>query len=127
MGSFDVAQYLLEKGADVNSKNLRGYLHFQCQLIRLEEITFILGESPLHLAVSDGHDKMAALLLEKGASTGSRDHNGLTPVHRAAQNSEGSACISMLIEKGAGKLIWRVMSLIFLRSFSHSLQKLTTL
>lgn len=62
------------------------------------------GESPLHLAVTSDEAKMAMLLLEKGASVGSRDSEGLTPLHRAAQSSDDKGCISMLIKAGAGTL-----------------------
>jgi ankyrin repeat protein len=66
------------------------------------------GESPLHLAVTSDEAKMAMLLLEKGASVGSRDSEGLTPLHRAAQSSDDKGCISMLIKAGAGTLSLKI-------------------
>lgn len=56
------------------------------------------------MAVTSDEAKMAMLLLEKGASVGSRDSEGLTPLHRAAQSSDDKGCISMLIKAGAGTL-----------------------
>jgi ankyrin repeat protein len=98
---------LLEKGADVNSKNFKGiYALFWLLTAARSDLCTIssAGESPLHLAVTSDEAKMAMLLLEKGASVGSRDSEGLTPLHRAAQSSDDKGCISMLIKAGAGTL-----------------------
>jgi ankyrin repeat protein len=42
------------------------------------------GETPLHIAVLNGHKIVAELLLTYGANVGAKDNYGLTPLHAAA-------------------------------------------
>jgi ankyrin repeat protein len=59
------AELLLADGAEVNAKNN-------------------IGETPLHLAVSDGKKDVAELLLANKAEVDAKDNNGWTPLHWAA-------------------------------------------
>ena len=67
---FDVVQYLLEHGADVNAQ------------------ANIDHPTPLHLASYWGGIKVAQLLLDHGANINVRDETGQTQLHRALINME---------------------------------------
>ena len=67
-GEIDIAQLLLDHGADINA----------------------VGESqemPLHLAVKQGHSEIAEFLLQKGADPNARNENLQTPLHLAVKNN----------------------------------------
>jgi len=99
--SLDVAQLLLEKGAEVNEKNDEGMtpLHSaaQCQNQSMTELLLINGADPnaednkgqtrLHWAAAVGDSDVAELLLAKGANIDARDKNGKTPLHMAVQTA----------------------------------------
>jgi len=44
----------------------------------------VVGRTPLHWAVAEGHAEMATLLLTSGAKVNAQDDGGLTPLHCAA-------------------------------------------
>ena len=77
-----VVKLLLEKGADVESKD-RDY-----------------GQTPLSWAAEKGHEAVVKLLLEKGADVESKDKDGRTPLSWAAENGH-EAVVKLLLEKGA--------------------------
>ncbi|XP_065828038.1 poly [ADP-ribose] polymerase tankyrase-1-like [Oscarella lobularis] len=77
----EVAEYLLEHGADVNAKDKGGLI-------------------PLHNASSYGHVEMAALLIKHGALVNATDRWNFTPLHEAAQKGRTQLC-SLLILHGA--------------------------
>lgn len=58
---FDIAQLLLDKGADINVKNP-------------------LGLTPLHYAVYHATPKEVELLIKRGADVNARDNEGKTPL-----------------------------------------------
>jgi ankyrin repeat protein len=62
-----VVKLLLEKGADVDSKDMG-------------------GRTPLSWAARNGHEAVVTLLLEKGADVHSKDKDGRTPLSWAAGN-----------------------------------------
>jgi ankyrin len=74
-GKLDVAQLLLDHGAQVNVKNHK-------------------GETPLHLASRGDHDSLdegvcvVELLLERGTDVNIRDKSEWTPLHSASNNGK---------------------------------------
>jgi len=78
----DLMQFLLDSGADVNSRGLGQ------------------GWTPLLSAVNSGSSENARLLLSKGADANARDNNGRAPLWYAAA-SENTGLITLLLEHGA--------------------------
>jgi ankyrin repeat protein len=64
-GDLAGVQAELDKGVDVNSKN-------------------VYGETPLHWTAWEGHKEVAELLITKGADVNAKDEDGFTPLHFAA-------------------------------------------
>jgi ankyrin repeat protein len=58
------------------------------------------GNSALHLAVGNGREGCAALLLSRGADVAARSTSGNTPLHAAALFAQ-PACVSALLKHGA--------------------------
>ncbi|CAL8093333.1 unnamed protein product [Orchesella dallaii] len=79
--NLEVAEYLLEKGADVNSRDKGGLI-------------------PLHNASSYGHLDIAALLIKYNAQVNATDKWGFTPLHESAQKSRTHLC-ALLLAHGA--------------------------
>ncbi|RYP59119.1 hypothetical protein DL770_010282 [Monosporascus sp. CRB-9-2] len=78
-----VVKLLLEKGADLESKDSR------------------YGRTPLSWAAENGHEAVVRLLLEKGADREFKDSRyGRTPLSWAAENGH-EAVTKLLLEKGA--------------------------
>ena len=61
-----MVQLLVEKGADVGSKDKD-------------------GRTPLSWAAENGHEAVVKLLVEKGANVDSKDNSGRTPLSLAAK------------------------------------------
>jgi len=72
---------LLEKGIDPNARDAH-------------------GETPLHIAASEGHVDMVKLLLEHGANPNVRDEVGWTPLHWAASKGHVDV-VELLLKHGA--------------------------
>ncbi len=73
VGRKDVAELLIEKGADVNAKDYKGY-------------------TPLSLAALDSDKHFAELLIEKGADVNARNNKGLmTPLSIASNKGHNHA------------------------------------
>lgn len=79
--NFEVAEYLLENGADVNAQDKGGLI-------------------PLHNASSYGHLDIAALLIKHNTVVNATDKWGFTPLHEAAQKGRTQLC-SLLLAHGA--------------------------
>ena len=77
-----VATLLVEKGADLESKDLE------------------YSQTPLSWAAENGHEAVVKLLLEKGADLESKDRYSQTPLSWAAKNGH-EAVVKLLLEKGA--------------------------
>ena len=74
----ELAELLIERGADVNRK----------------------GWTPLHYAATRGHREMIRLLLDKNAYIDSEAENGTTPLMMAAYSAPPLA-VKLLLEEGA--------------------------
>lgn len=74
--NLEVAEFLLEQGADVNAQDKGGLI-------------------PLHNASSYGHLDLAALLIKHKTTVNATDNWGFTPLHEAAQ--KGRTQLSALL------------------------------
>ncbi|XP_072281308.1 poly [ADP-ribose] polymerase tankyrase-2 isoform X2 [Pyxicephalus adspersus] len=79
--NLEVAEYLLQHGADVNSQDKGGLI-------------------PLHNAASYGHVDVAALLIKFNACVNATDKWAFTPLHEAAQKGRTQLC-ALLLAHGA--------------------------
>jgi ankyrin repeat protein len=80
-GHRNVAEFLLDRGANLDTKDF-------------------LGHAPLHMAAEYGSDGVAKLLLDRGADIDARDVVGATPLMWAALNGHKSVA-ALLIARGA--------------------------
>lgn len=80
--NLEVAEFLLERGADVNAQDKGGLI-------------------PLHNASSYGHLDIAALLIKYKTNVNATDKWGFTPLHEAAQKgrTQLSALLVILLVK----------------------------
>lgn len=79
-GTFEITEYLLFKGADINSENSK-------------------SNSPLHESLINGKNEIAKILIEKGADVQKQNLEGKTPLHYAARYSR-IPILELLISKG---------------------------
>jgi tankyrase len=79
--NLEVAEYLLEQGADVNAQDKGGLI-------------------PLHNASSYGHLDIAALLIKYNTIVNATDKWGFTPLHEATQKGRTQLC-ALLLAHGA--------------------------
>jgi ankyrin repeat protein len=82
-GQFEVARYLVLKGADVNLPSNNGFNVF-----------------PIHSAAAGNYTDIARMLIDNGANVNVRQQAGATPLHSAAQNGNLELLI-LLLEHGA--------------------------
>ena len=75
--NLEVAEFLLENGADVNAQDKGGLI-------------------PLHNASSYGHLDIAALLIKFHTVVNATDKWGFTPLHEAAQKGRTQLCALLL-------------------------------
>ncbi|MBN2082525.1 ankyrin repeat domain-containing protein [bacterium] len=117
-GNIDLASYLISSGANVNSVAIgTGYtpLHLASQLGKADSVELLLaagadpnkadelGATPLIYACTDGHLKVAQVLLDANADIGKPGKNGMhgwTPLHIAASNGHESI-VTELLSRGA--------------------------
>jgi len=79
-GHNEIAELLIENGADVSAKSES-------------------GGTPLHLAALMGHKEIAELLIAKGADVNAKSEDGWTPLHYVA-GEEHKEVVELLIAKG---------------------------
>jgi len=82
-GQYEVARYLVLKGADVNLPSNNGFKVY-----------------PLHSAASGNFTQIARMLIENNAQVNVKQEAGVTPLHSAAQNGNIDLLI-LLLEHGA--------------------------
>ncbi len=82
-GHYEIARYLVLKGADVNLPSNNGFRVF-----------------PLHSAVAGNYTTIARMLIENNAKVNVKQQAGATALHSAAQNGNIDLLI-MLLEHGA--------------------------
>ncbi|KAJ7381252.1 hypothetical protein OS493_001369 [Desmophyllum pertusum] len=118
-GDIQAVTFLLQKGVDVNAKNLSGDTALCCVLRRclmrpsaMEIVKLLVSfgadinamndrsKTPLQIAVEINFDNAAELLLELGCETKVKDINSNSPLHFSAQNKNGKLT-KMLLQYGA--------------------------
>jgi ankyrin repeat protein len=82
-GHYEVARYLVLKGADVNLPSNNGFKVY-----------------PLHSAAAGNFTQIARMLIENNAQINVKQEAGVTPLHSAAQNGNIDLLI-LLLEHGA--------------------------
>ncbi|OBS29449.1 hypothetical protein FPOA_03385 [Fusarium poae] len=126
---FQTFEYLLDNGADFNSRDLDHWtpLHYACQFVKLDGYgedkdyckhrdkmrvaTLIAnkaqvnakgldGNTPLHCAAMSGRHHLVELLVDSGGDVKAANFEGRTPLHLAAMVND-MRTISMLIQKGS--------------------------
>jgi len=114
-GHVDVAQMLVERGADVSAQDEHGWtpLHWALYSGHVDVARLLVergadvsaqakdGWTPLHLALYYNHVDVARLLVERGADVSAQDKDGWTPLH-SASNSGHVDVARLLVERGAG-------------------------
>lgn len=80
-GNVDLAQTLLDKGADINAN---------------------YGWTALHYSASTGQAEMTRFLIEKGAKVNARTERGVTPLYMAARII-ATPTVDVLLQAGADK------------------------
>jgi ankyrin repeat protein/peroxiredoxin len=114
-GERDVAAFLIQAGADVNSKHAEGGstpLHYAVLTNHPDVVEVLLDhhadvkapyksrQTALHLAAARGYGRIATLLIAHGAEVNARDDNGATPLSEAAWTGE-TEMVKLLLAKGA--------------------------
>ena len=78
-GHTDLAEFLVDRGADVQARSANTMCNF-----------------PLHAAVAGRHAEVAAILLTHGAEVDGRQAGGYTALHSAAANGDESSILLLL-------------------------------
>lgn len=115
---FEIAKFLIDKGANVNAQSEGGYtpLHIACKYQNNDDIIHLLIEhgadvnlttknniTPLFLAMKVGNTIAINSLLNKGADPNIRTETDLAPLDIAARR-HNTEMIDILISKGADEV-----------------------
>ena len=109
-----VVRLLIEKGADVEGKDMAGWTPLGAAIYNRQEAMVQLligrganieaknksGSTRLILAAYNGYEAIVRLLIEKGANIEARNKDGWTPLVAAVDGGH-TAIVQLLIEKGA--------------------------
>ncbi|XP_043094763.1 ankyrin-1a isoform X14 [Puntigrus tetrazona] len=112
--NLNVAQLLLNRGADVNFTPKNGItpLHIASRRGNVIMVRLLLDRgakidaktkdelTPLHCAARNGHVRIIEILLDQGAPIQAKTKNGLSPIHMAAQGDHLD-CIRQLLQYNA--------------------------
>jgi uncharacterized protein len=82
-GQADLANALLDRGADANARSTNG-----------------MKNTPLHAAAAGGKTELVELLLKRGANANARQEGGFTALHSAAQAGNRDM-VAVLLANGA--------------------------
>ena len=113
-GHVEVAQFLVDRGADMaaRDKHRSTPLHLASERGHMELAQFLVergadmtvqdkrGSTPLHLALGLCHTELAQFLVERGADATARDNYGSTPLHQVSAGGHMKLA-QFLIERGA--------------------------
>lgn len=66
--------------------------------------TYFGGWSPLHIAIENGHEECAKLLLDRGAALNAIDDDGWHPLHKAIKHGH-EKCARLLLDLGVSSNI----------------------
>ena len=113
-GYGEISILLIEQGADVNARDVRGLspVHAAAWRGNLDMVALLItigadinardqdGVTPLHAAARAGRAETVALLIEKGAEVNAKNKINLTPLHAAALSGDRET-VALLVEKGA--------------------------
>lgn len=80
-GHYEICEFLIEKGCDV-------------------EALSNMGRTPLHLAAISGLNDILMLLIRNGADINSQDEDMYSALHHASEGGN-TECVRILVEKGA--------------------------
>ena len=113
LGNSELANLLIQKGADVSARNKDGEqpLHLAAAGNSTELVELLLEAgakvaepaeegTPLHYAAEQNSVEAATLLLERGATLEVKDSTGKTPLHWAAESGQ-MEMVGLLKDKGA--------------------------
>ena len=112
-GHFSTADYLIQRGAKVNSRNKHGSLpiHYACIHGHLDTVKLVskgnnftstndYRRTPLHFASLNGHTSVAKYLIQCGAELNSIDKDGYMPMHLACIHGQLDTVV-LLNSKGS--------------------------
>ena len=103
-GDVQEVKRLLERGEDVDVRTTRERTPPDetkpAFLSALESTLDSSGSTPLHVAASNGHAEVVALLLENGADPNAKNRIDVTPLHMAAMDGH-LPVVELLVAHGA--------------------------
>jgi ankyrin repeat protein len=116
---FDLLNYFVDYGVNINGKNNNGQtpLHIAISKNKKEIVDYYLqmgtnldmlddgGNSVLHLAAEGNDPKLMQVLLEKFKNINAVNKDGMTALHLAAMKGENLEMIKLLLAAGADKTI----------------------
>jgi len=87
-GRTEVAEILLEHGADINARKYSALIYYS-------GMTY--GNTPLHCATRWGRAEVVELLLRYGADVNVQNEDGITPLHNAVRGGDSQdECVKMV-------------------------------